>query len=357
MNFAITNNPIVNEDLEIIVSENLPWYKFKRKKILVTGASGFIGSYIVYSLLKINTLFSETDKMKIYALSRSINNLNKKFPISFKDLYLINGDVSDESTLHCEQFDWIFHAASQASPKYYGTDPYGTIKANTLGTFNLLNKIKKNKDSKFIFISSEEIYGSVPEELGSFDETFTGNVDITNVRSCYAEGKRAGETICNCFSYQFGIKCNSIRPSHTYGPGISLNDGRVFADFAKCIIENRNIVLTSDGKAERSFLYISDFIRGLFYIALKAPARESYNTAADKPISIFDLANLICNLYPNKHLKVVFDMTKQPKGYIPSKVLNANQSNNKLKKLGWEAKVTLADGFRRMIDSYSMKIW
>lgn len=356
MNRSITNNLIVNEDLERIVSENLPWEKLKRKKVLVTGASGFIGSYIVFSLLKINYLFSEADKMKIYALSRSKRNLNIKFPGPFKDLYLIEGDVSDDSILPSTQFDWIFHAASQASPKFYGIDPYGTIKANTLGTFNLLNKIKKNNDSLFVFISSGEVYGNVPGELGSFDETYTGNVDITDVRSCYAEGKRAGETICNCFSYQFGIKCNSIRPSHTYGPGISLNDGRVFADFAKCIVENRDIVLTTDGKAERSFLYISDFIRGLFYVSLKAPSRESYNTAADKPISIYDLANLLCHLYPDKHLKVVFDKTKQPKGYIPSKSLSANQSNTKLKELGWEAKITLAEGFRRMIDSYSIKL-
>ena len=136
------------------------------------------------------------------------------------------------------KIDFIIHAASQASPKFYGKDPVGTINANVIGTINLLELAKRNKVEKFLYFSSSEVYGNLNEEDIPTKEDKFGSIDPCNVRSCYSEGKRAGETICISWKHQYSIPVVIVRPFHTYGPGMDLNDGRVYADFIKNIVYN-----------------------------------------------------------------------------------------------------------------------
>ena len=348
MNF--TENPIIKEDIKRIISSLDDWSYFSGKSVLVTGANGFIPSYIIYTLCGLNEIL--TNPINIIALVRNKQKAESKFKslISYPNFKLIVSDVSDVKLY--ENLDIIIHAASQASPKYYGIDPVGTLKANTLGTYNMLEQAVQQKAEKFLYISSGEVYGVLDGSIPIITENYTGNVDITDVRSCYAESKRMGENMCVCFSHQYDIHTNMVRLSHTYGPGINLDDGRVFADFANCAVNNKNIVLNSDGSAKRSFLYISDMISAMFKILLKAPSCEAYNIAAETQTSIIELAKIICDLYPEKGLEVEFKENTD-KNYIRSKSTSAELCNNKLKKLGWKQTINISEGFKRMIDSYS----
>jgi dTDP-glucose 4,6-dehydratase len=183
-------------------------------------------------------------------------------------------------------------------------------------------------------------------------EEYAGNGDITNVRSCYAESKRMGETMCVCWSHQYNFHVNMLRLSHTYGPGVELDDGRVFGDFVRNVLNNEDIVLTSNGKARRSFLYITDMILALFKVLLQGENRQAYNVASDTETEILELAQILCGLYPEKHLLVKFSESKADAGYIRSASIGAGLCADKLKKLGWRQKINIHDGFYRMIESY-----
>jgi nucleoside-diphosphate-sugar epimerase len=287
------------------------------------------------------------------ALVRNKEKAQKKFSQFMSENYfrLIVSDVSLPIQLH-EKIDIVIHAASQASPKYYGVDPVGTLKANTIGTANMLELAKNNGTEKFIYISSGEVYGVLEGSSSAITEAYTGNVDITNVRSCYAESKRMGENMCICWSYQYGFHVNMLRLVHTYGPGVELDDGRVFADFVRNIINNEDIVLNSNGKAKRSFLYITDMITALFIILFKGENRHAYNVATDKETEIRDLASFLCNLYPEKKLSIKFNKDIKSTGYLRSTSISVPLSTEKLRKLGWKEKISLEQGFHRMIESY-----
>jgi nucleoside-diphosphate-sugar epimerase len=347
---------IITKDIQRILSEKMEWDYLSGKTILITGANGFIPSYIVYILLELNETKIQNTPMTIFALVRNMEKAQIKFNkiISKNNFHLIVSDVSEPIQLN-RKIDIIIHAASQASPKYYGVDPVGTLKANTIGTANMLELAKSNGTEKFIYISSGEVYGVLDGSLNTITESYTGNVDITDVRSCYAESKRMGENMCVCWSHQYGFHVNMLRLSHTYGPGVELDDGRVFGDFVRNVIYNENIILNSDGKAKRSFLYISDMITALFMILFKGENRHAYNIAADKETEIRELATMLCNLYPEKKLSIEFNKMVASAGYIRSASTGAALSTEKLKKLGWKQKISLEQGFYRMIESYLKK--
>ncbi len=338
---------IVQEDIHNILSEDLPWSDLKDSTVLVTGAGGFIGGYIVQTLLALGNV-------KVIGIVRNLNKAQHKYLhcSNHDHLVLIEQDVC----IPLEQkinADYIIHAASQASPKYFGSDPVGTLKANVLGTFNLLELAVHLQTKKFIFISTGEVYGILDDNKKNISEEYYGYVNFINIRSCYAESKRMAENMCICYAHQYGIQVNMLRLSHTYGPGIDLNDGRVFADFTKNIVKNEDINLYSDGSALRNFIYITDAILALFYILFKGQSSHAYNVASDKETSIIDLAHLLCNIFPEKQLKVRCNTKREGHStYIKSESSRASYNTNKLKKLGWITKTDVSVGFKRMITSY-----
>ena len=350
---GVTGNRIIDEDIGRIVSEKIDWGFFAGKSVLVSGASGMIPCYVVFALLGLNDSVLSGNKVKVFALVRNASKAKKKFSsvLNRDDFFLIVSDVSDFKCAD-RRFDVIIHAASQASPKYYGVDPVGTMRANTVGTMNLLEIAKESKADRFLFVSSGEVYGVLDSSIDAVAETYHGDVDCTDVRSCYAESKRAGETMCVSYFHQYGIHASMARLSHTFGPGCDLKDGRVFADFASNIVNGENIKLNSDGSALRSFLYITDTVLGLFYVVLRGEPAKAYNISSAKETSIRDLANMLCGLYPEKGLKAEFCKMKAGDGYIRSKSSRAQLDNLRLRSLGWNESVSIDVGFRRMIDSY-----
>ena len=336
---SLSNRKTIDEDISCITSNDLPWHEFSNKTILITGANGFLPAYMVEVLLNLKKHIG-FGPSKIICLIRNIDAAQKRFT-EYKernDLEWVVQDVCEPLKIECK-IDYMIHAASQASPKYYGIDPVGTLSANVLGTANMLNLAAKNNVKGFLFFSSGEVYGHVDPTQIPLKENLYGYIDPLDVRSCYAESKRLGETMCASWMHQYGVPVKIIRIFHTYGPGMKLDDGRVFADFVFDVVNGRDIVMRSDGKAIRAFCYLSDAIIAFFTVILKGEIGQAYNVGNDEAeISIIDLAHLLVNLYPERNLKVIKKDESAMPGYLKSPFNRHVPDISKVKQLGWRPK-------------------
>lgn len=336
-------NPIIEKDVESILNNKIDFKKLENRTVLITGASGMIGSYLLYTLVALNDL--QSYNIKIIALVRNKDRI-PNYLKNRTDIIVLEQDVCDR-IMYNEKLDYIIHAASPASPKIMKEKPVDTIMANTIGTFNTLKLAKKNNVNAYLYISSREVYGEPYDWQEEFDEETYGFVDPLLPRSCYSEGKKAAETMCVSFKEQYGVNVKIARPAHTYGPGMSIYDGRVQADFLKNVVNGENIVMKSTGEAVRTYTYISDVIAGMFYVLLNSDD-VAYNMADEKSkITIKGLAELLVSLYPEKNLKIDIQVDNDNKGCAPFKLGIIN--SNKLRKLGWEPKISLEEGFKRTV--------
>jgi nucleoside-diphosphate-sugar epimerase len=329
---------IVDEDMKYITGSDLPWDELEGKKILITGANGMLPSYMVETILYLNaTRFKKN--ARVYAVVRNYQKARKRFQkyLLRKNLQFIVQDIRYPLE-YIPKIDYIIHAASIASPKYYGTNPVEVLIPNTIGTYNCLEFARKNNVKAFLFFSSGEVYGNIDGEI---TETSYGNLDPTAPRSCYAESKRMGETMCMAYHHQYGIPIKIVRPFHTYGPYVQLDDGRVFADFVADIINKKDIIIKSEGWAKRSFCYLSDATIAFFLVLLKGQTGEAYNVGGYET-SIRRLARLLVDEYNLK----MYTGTAEP-GY--SRVC---PDLSKIQKLGWTPTTSVQDGFRRTVRSF-----
>lgn len=350
-------NPIIQEDLENIISfKAFDWNAFQGKTVLISGANGMLPSYMVETLLYLNEKYDY--HIKVVALVRNIEKAHKCFSehANNSSLKFLIQDVA-EPVKYKGDIHYIIHAASQAAPSYYGVDPVGTFKANTIGTINMLELAKEKNVEGFLYYSTGAVYGMVPGEKVMLQEDNQGLTNTLDVRSCYAESKRAGENACVCYCYQYGVPAKMVRVFHTFGPKVNLNDGRVFSDFCKNILNNENIVLKSDGSAKRSFCYVADAIQAYFLVLLKGEPATAYNVGGDEPheISIRDLSEMLVGLYPDKELKVILDINENDLTYTkmrtPQKQVLPDLS--RIRSLGWDLSTSVKDSFKRTIDSLS----
>ena len=342
-------NIIVQQDLNEIVEENLSWQKFFNSTVIVTGASGILPSYMVETLLYLNEVHNAN--IKVVGLVRNLDKARRRFATyaGRADLILMRHDV-------CQPFefegnvDFIIHAAGQASPKFYGSDPVGTLEGHVLGTDNFLRLAAEKSVQCFLYFSSCAVYGNATEKI--FDEKINGKVDPLNLRECYPLGKLTGENLCVAYNHQYGVPFKILRIAHTYGPMMPFDDGRVFADFVANILRGENISLNSDGSAERPMLYVSDAVRAYFRILLEGENATAYNVASEEYTSILNLAKTLVSLYPEKNLRVTFNKPMDT-GYIPAaKGHVVRISVDKLKNLGWRQKYSIREGFARTIESF-----
>lgn len=350
-------NPIIQEDLEKIINfKAVDWKAFQGKTVLISGANGMLPSYMVETLLYLNKKFDY--HVKIVALVRNIEKAHKCFSEHIKDeaLEFLVQDVAQPIKYNGD-IHFMIHAASQAAPSYYGVDPVGTFKANTLGTINMLELAKKKKVEGFLYFSTGSVYGMVPGEKVLLQENNLGLTNTLDVRSCYAESKRAGENACVCYYYQYGVLAKIVRIFHTFGPKVNLNDGRVFSDFCKNVINNENIVLKSDGSAKRSFCYVADAIQAYFLVLLSGEPATAYNVGGDEAheISVRDLSQMLVNLYPEKRLKVVLDINESDLTYAKMRTPQKEvlPDLKRINAMGWGLTTSVKDSFKRTIDSLS----
>ena len=276
--------------LEIVDSMNIESSSLSNKNIVISGAFGFIGKYILKSLI----YFKEKNKIdfNIYAIDNFItSNQDFKKYFSSKGIKCINHDINTKLQLEVE-FDYLISLAGIASPFYYNKYPIETLNVSIKGLNNIFD-LKHNEDSKFIFFSSSEIYGNPPSDQIPTKESYRGNVTSVGPRSCYDEAKRVGETICYINSNFFGKKTAIIRPFNVFGPGMSMKDYRVLPNIARALFLNEQFKIYDKGNQTRTYCYISDAINGFFKVIFKNEKFGIYNIGNDKgEISVVDLIRI-----------------------------------------------------------------
>jgi UDP-glucuronate decarboxylase len=269
--------------------------KLKDSSILVTGCGGFLGYYFLSFL----SMYSDQLGIKkiigvdnfILGEPKWVTELIKLNPkIELYPLDITRFSLFDPEKIN--DVDFIIHMASIASPTYYRKYPLETVDANVLGLRALLDFYKKKDIKGFLFFSSSEVYGDPFPEFIPTSEEYRGNVAMIGPRSCYDEAKRFGETLCYLYAEKFHMPISIVRPFNNYGPGMRLNDKRVPADFAKAIVENKQLIIYSDGKPTRTFCYVTDAITGYLKALLYEPF-DYFNIGIDNPeISIKELAEI-----------------------------------------------------------------
>jgi UDP-glucuronate decarboxylase len=291
-------NRVLAEDLNHIYSnlKDKEKEKLSDSVILITGCAGFLGYYFMNFLCR----FREELKIK------SVIGLDN-FKLGKPDwIASLQSEHKDTMELHVfdiandaiekidgvEEANLVVHMASIASPTFYRLHPVETIDANVWGLRRLLEFYKDKNIRGFLFFSSSEVYGDPAEGSIPTPEDYRGNVSCIGPRACYDESKRFGETLCYVFSLKFDIPVAVARPFNNYGPGMKLDDKRVPADFAEAILENKDIVILSDGTPTRTFCYVADAIPGYLKVLLFGRF-EVFNIGIDKPeITVRELANI-----------------------------------------------------------------
>lgn len=339
----------IEKDLIKIYEENLNWNAFAGCSVLITGATGFIASYLTMFFLYLKR--ENGIDVKITILCRT-----KEKAISIFGDAIYSGEVLALYQDVCEaipysNYDYIFHLAGNASPFYIKNDPVGIIQANVKGTNNVL-ELAKRCNAKVFYASTREVYGKV-EGLSLLSETDFGEIDCMDLRSCYPESKRLAETMLHSFYFQYKVQVYIARIAHTYGPGITtINDGRIMSDLIGNALNRQDIVLKSRGEALRAFCYITDTVAGFFYIILKGNAGEAYNLSNEKEeISIKKLAELIAS---HSKTSVKYDLNSSTNVYC--NYTRVGLDTKKLEQLGWSPKVKLTNGIVNTIDYDNPKI-
>ena len=340
---------VEQRDIDIILKNPIDWEKFRNKTILVTGATGRLGMYFVEAINKADIDWNLN--LTIIAMARSEEKLKEVFGQTLK-LPNIKTMVQDitEPIKYDAPVHYIFHTAGAASPVDFTQAPVDTLWGHVQGTRNILELAREKKSERVFYVSTVETYGEWKSEDG-IKETDCGPMHCDNARACYPEAKRLCETMLASYEAQYGIDYVGVRLCHTFGPGISLYDGRAFAEFIRNVLEGKDIVLQTDGSAARTYTYVADAI-GAMLLAFTKGKDKYYNIAnLDNLISIRDLANLIARLDPKKKVKVQYASdTEQKLKYLPFKlgIMNVDRIMN----LGWRPQVEIEDAFKYTIESF-----
>lgn len=330
------NNSIFEEDIKNIIND-FDMSVFDGKTILVTGATGLIGKLCVKSLL--NSGYNT----QVIALVRDEEKAKNIFGESKRLTYLVQ-DINQRINT-TRRVDYIIHAASTTSSKDFVEKPVETIYTAINGSRNVLEFAKNKRLEGMVYLSSLEIYGVNEKE--NIKERDYGYIDILNPRSSYSESKKMVETMCISYGTEYGVPVKIARLAQTFGAGVSISDNRVFAQFAKAIINKENIVLHTKGETKRNYCYTTDAVRGIFTILTKGENNNAYNVANENSYcSISEMAHLL----ENEYTKVEYKIDEINRGYNPTVKIALN--TEKLNALGWEAKVDLKEMFDRLIMNF-----
>ena len=313
--------------------------KLKDKTILISGATGMIGKYLIDLVMRQNE--QQSLNCTIIALGRNAEKAKKRFPDCFENenFIFVESDINDNKiNLPDRNIDYVIHAASNTHPLAYSTYPVSTIETNITGT-NTMAKIAADHHARFIFLSSVEVYGENRGDVEKFDEKYLGYIDSNTLRAGYPESKRCGEALCQAYKQQYDLDVVIPRLSRVFGPTMLMSDTKASSQFIKNSLNNEDIVLKSEGNQYFSYLYVSDIVSAIIFCMINGVNGEAYNIASDKQnITLKELAETLAEIAGTK---VVFDLPDESerKGY--STATKAILDASKLKELGWESVVPI----------------
>lgn len=338
-------NRIIEEDVENII-ENLSIENCKGKTFLITGATGAIARYFVYTLLELNKKYADV-QCKVIALCRNREKAEELFK-EYKDSKLILFFQSvEEKILYKGKIDYIIHAAGNSATRLFYSNPVETSCANLTGTINLLELARERKVESFLFFSSGAIYGDEEQICTDMQEEEYYAINSLDIGNCYALSKKMAENLCVSFCSEFGVPAKIVRIAHTYGPGIDLEDGHVYSDFVKAILNNENIVIHGSGTEKRAFCYITDAVKAFFLILFFGKSGEAYNMANNT--QFMSIKNLAEYLFQGMNIKKDVLIIGEKGDENISKQVSI--CSDKLEKLGWKPCIDVMEGFKRTVES------
>ena len=341
-------SPLYRDDLEYLAGLNLPWKKLENRCILITGASGLICRLIVDVLMYRNENFGMN--CTVFAIGRNTDKAKKMFAdIWDNELFKFSShDINKPLELEIGKVEYVVHMASNTHPIAYSTDPIGTVSANVIGTNNLLEFAVEHNTIRFLFASSNEIYGENRGDKEFFNEHYCGYIDCNTMRASYPESKRCGEALCQAYKKQKGLDVVIPRLTRTYGPTMLVTDTKAVSQFIRKAIAGENIVLKSAGTQYYSYTYVADAVSGLLTVLLKGESGEAYNIADEKSdIMLKDLAAILAQIAGKE---VVFELPDEIEKAGYSTATKARLDGSKLKALGWKAKYDIKSGMEKNIE-------
>ena len=300
--------------------------------IVITGGSGFVGSYLCEKLINDGHEIIVIDNL-LTGSTENIKNLMVNENFSF-----VEHDVQDHIEIE-NKVDYVLHFASAASPKAYTEHPVNTLKAGSVGTINTLGLAKKH-NAEYLLASTSEVYGD--PLISPQTEEYWGNVNPNGERSMYDEAKRFAEAAVATYSRSYDLKTKIVRIFNTYGPRMQLNDGRVVTNFITQALRNENITIYGDGSQTRSFSYVEDTVAGIISL-MNSSEYDVFNIGNPTEMTVGELAEKIIELTDStseiKYLELPNDDPKQRKPDITKAKT----------KLNWEPKVKLEEGLTKTI--------
>ena len=348
----IIDNIIIKEDMEDIYNRNIDWKSLNNTTIYVSGAYGMLASYLVLFLCYISEY--KDIRVKIIAQGRNVEKMKKRFGDLFYKEYFYYTDENICMELKCtENIDYIIHAAGSSNPNLYSIKPVEIIEPNVLGTYYLLQLAKVKKSKGFLLFSTGDVYGEVEDSL-YIDEDTIAKVNQMDDHSCYSESQRMSETITYSFFKEYAVSTKIVRIGHTYGPTMDTeNDPRVFSSFFKCLINDSDIEILSDGTSKRPFCYLADAIAAYFTVLLYGESGKAYNVCNNHEfLSISEFANIVAK--QRDGVNVVYNKRNLSDEYVENVVNHDNlPSDKRLKELGFEYHYTTEEGIKRVYNYIS----
>jgi UDP-glucuronate decarboxylase len=337
--------------------------RMEGSNLLVTGGGGFLGYYLVQSVLFWNERRAGGRPIGLTV----VENYKRGQPAWLLGLRgkphftIVEHDAAKPLPSGLPEFQWVIHAAGIASPTYYRQFPIETMDTNIDGLRHLLEYARRRQTSAdpvrgFLFYSSSEIYGDPEPASIPTPEDYRGNVSCTGPRACYDESKRYGETLCVNFARQYDLPVTMARPFNNYGPGLKITDRRVIPDFARDILSGRDIVMLSDGSPKRTFCYSADAIAGYYKVLVRGRPAEPYNVGVEVPeISMLELAEKLTGLgrelYGYKG-RVVRQASAEQDYLVDNPTRRCPIITKARAELGYDPSVPLDEGLRRSMVWY-----
>uniref|UniRef100_A0A3P8NEG4 UDP-glucuronic acid decarboxylase 1 n=1 Tax=Astatotilapia calliptera TaxID=8154 RepID=A0A3P8NEG4_ASTCA len=328
-------------DLEQSFSQKYPPVKFlsekDRKRILITGGAGFVGSHLTDKLMMDGHEVTVVDNF-FTGRKRNVEHW-----IGHENFELINHDVVEPLYIEVDQ---IYHLASPASPPNYMYNPIKTLKTNTIGTLNMLG-LAKRVGARLLLASTSEVYGD--PEVHPQNEDYWGHVNPIGPRACYDEGKRVAETMCYAYMKQEGVEVRVARIFNTFGSRMHMNDGRVVSNFILQALQGEPLTVYGTGSQTRAFQYVSDLVNGLVLL-MNSNISSPVNLGNPEEHTILEFARLIKSLVVSQsQIQFLPEAQDDPQRRRPD-IRKAKMM------LGWEPVVPLEEGLNKTIQYFSREL-